>query len=141
VESQSLLEPLTIELSLRQEELLRARQEILSRFGFVIEPFGERTYLLRAVPAILAGQGIEEPVKEALDSLEDDADPAEREEKLTASLACHGAIRAGQILSQEEMRELVKQMEKVTSPRTCPHGRPTMIHLSSGLLEKEFGRI
>ena len=140
VESQSLLEPLTIELSLRQEELFRARQEILARFGFVIEPFGERTYLLRAVPAILAGQGMEEPVKEALDSLEDDANPAEREEKLAASLACHGAIRAGQILSQEEMRELVKQMEKATSPRTCPHGRPTIVHLSSGRLEREFGR-
>ncbi len=141
VESQSLLEPLTIELSLRQEELLRARQEILARFGFVIEPFGERTYLLRAVPAMLAGQGMEEPVKEALDSLEDDVNPAEREEKLAASLACHGAIRAGQILSQEEMRELVKQMEKATSPRTCPHGRPTIVHLSSGRLEREFGRM
>jgi len=141
VEIQSLLEPLTIELSLKQEELLRAKGEMLAQFGFTIEPFGDRTYLLRAVPALLGGRGISEAVKEALDSLEGEATLTRGEERVALSLACHGAVRAGQTLDQEEMRELVRQLEKATSPRTCPHGRPTMIHLSSGRLEKEFGRI
>ena len=95
---------------------------------------------MRAIPAVLAAQGIEEAVKAALDSLEEEASPIKREERIAASLACHSAVRAGQTMSQEEMRELVKQMERADSPRTCPHGRPTMIHLSSGRLEKEFGR-
>lgn len=140
VEVQSLLEPLSVELSPSQEELLKSREEILCQFGFAIEPFGERTYLLRAIPAILAAQGTEEAVKAALDSLEEEASLTKREERIAASLACHGAVRAGQTMSQEEMRELVRQMERADSPRTCPHGRPTMIHLSSGRLEKEFGR-
>ncbi|GAI24827.1 unnamed protein product, partial [marine sediment metagenome] len=63
------------------------------------------------------------------------------EEKIAESLACHSAIKAGQQLSGEEMRELVRQLEQANQPRTCPHGRPTMIHLSSHQLEKEFGRI
>jgi DNA mismatch repair protein MutL len=141
VEIQSLLEPLTIELSLKQEELLGAKGEMLAQFGFTIEPFGDRTYLLRAVPAILGGRGISEAVKETIDSLEGEATPAKGEERVALSLACHSAVRAGQTLDPEEMRELVKQLEKATSPRNCPHGRPTMVHLSSGRLEKEFGRI
>jgi DNA mismatch repair protein MutL len=140
VEVQSLLEPLTIDLSPRQEQLLITRAEVLARFGFVIEPFGQRACLLRAVPAMLAGEGIAEAVKEVLDSLEEETDQAKREERMAMSLACHSAVRAGQVLSQEEMRELLKQLEKATSPRTCPHGRPTMLHLSSGRLQREFGR-
>jgi DNA mismatch repair protein MutL len=56
------------------------------------------------------------------------------------SLACHEAIRAGKTLSVEEMRELVRQLEESDAPNTCPHGRPTMIHLSADVLAREFGR-
>ena len=62
------------------------------------------------------------------------------EERAAYSIACHGAIRAGKTLSQEEMSELVRQLEECQQPHTCPHGRPTMIHLSSSHLEREFGR-
>jgi DNA mismatch repair protein MutL len=140
VDVQSLLEPIAIELSLKQEELLRARGELLAQFGFSMEPFGDRTCLIRAVPAMLVGVGMADAVKEALDSLDDEADPTKGEGRIARSLACHGAVRAGQLLSQEEMRELIGQLERTASPRTCPHGRPTMVHLSSGRLEKEFGR-
>ncbi len=140
VEVQSLLEPVTVEFSLKQGELLKDRGELLAQFGFTIEPFGDRTYLVRAVPAMLAGKGIAEAVKETLDSLDDEADTTKVEGRIARSLACHGAVRAGQLLSQEEMKGLIRQLEKTVSPRTCPHGRPTMIHLSSGRLEREFGR-
>ena len=61
-------------------------------------------------------------------------------ESVAISMACHSAVRAGQTLTDDEMRELVRQLEQTALPHTCPHGRPTMIHLSSGQLEKEFGR-
>lgn len=140
VDVQALLEPLAVELSLKQEEALRTGGDMLAQFGFDIEPFGDRTYLIRAVPAMLTGKGIAEAVKEAVDSLDDEAAGIRKEERIARSLACHGAVRAGQALSQDEMRELIRQLEKATSPRTCPHGRPTMIHLSAGQLNKEFGR-
>jgi len=140
VDVQPLLEPLALDLSLKQEEALRTGGETLAQFGFGIEPFGDRTYLVRAVPAMLVGKGIADAVKEAIDSLEDEAAGANEEERIARSLACHGSVRAGQVLSQEEMGELIRQLEKTTSPRTCPHGRPTMIHLSAGRLEREFGR-
>ena len=56
------------------------------------------------------------------------------------SLACHGAIRAGKTLTLDEMREIVRQLEASESPHTCPHGRPTMVHMSADTLARGFGR-
>jgi DNA mismatch repair protein MutL len=140
VEVQGLLQPITIELSPREEETLRASKEFLAEFGFTIEHFGNRSYVIRAVPALMARANIIEIISMLLDNLASkELNPWE--EKIAQSLSCHGAIRAGQQLSDEEMRELIKQLEQTKQPRACPHGRPTMIHLSSHQLEKEFGRI
>ncbi len=59
---------------------------------------------------------------------------------MAASLACHAAVRAGQTMSDEEQRELLRLLEATEHPRTCPHGRPTMIHLSADALAKQFRR-
>jgi DNA mismatch repair protein MutL len=141
VEVQGLLQPITIEFSPREEETLRASKEFLAEFGFTIEHFGNRSYMIRAVPALMAKVNIIEIITALLDTLASKESPNPWEEKIAQSLACHGAIRAGQQLSNEEMRELIKQLEQTKQPRACPHGRPTMIHLSSHQLEKEFGRI
>jgi len=141
VEVQGLLQPITIDLSPREEETLRASKEFLTEFGFTIEPFGNRSYVIRAIPALMARANIIEIISALLDSLASKESPNPWEEKIAQSLACHGAIRAGQQLSNEEMRDLIKQLEQTRQPRSCPHGRPTMIHLSSHQLEKEFGRI
>ena len=141
VEVQGLLHPITIELSPREEETLRASKEFLAEFGFTIEPFGNRSYVIRAIPALMARANIIEIISALLDNLASKQSPNPWEEKIAQSLACHGAIRAGQQLSNEEMRDLIKQLEQTKQPRACPHGRPTMIHLSSHQLEKEFGRI
>ena len=141
VEVQGLLQPITIEFSPREEETLRASKEFLAEFGFAIEPFGNRSYLIRAIPALVARANIIEIISALIDSLASKESLNPWEEKIAQSLACHGAIRAGQQLSNEEMRELIKQLEQTKQPRTCPHGRPTMIHLNSHQLEKEFGRI
>jgi len=77
---------------------------------------------------------------EVLDSLGVEGDPKSWEEKVALSLACHSAVRAGQLLSAEEMRQLVRELELTELPRTCPHGRPTMVRFTSSQLEREFGR-
>jgi len=140
IEVQGLLQPITMELSPGEEETLKAGGEILASFGFAIEPFGDRSYLVRAVPALLAGADVVATVGALLDDLAGKDGPAAWEERIAHSLSCHGSVRAGQQLSNEEMRELIRQLEQTKQPRTCPHGRPTMMHLSAGQLEKEFGR-
>jgi DNA mismatch repair protein MutL len=139
VEVQGLLQPVTVELTVRQQELLELQAEALSEYGFGIEHFGERTYLVRSVPAVLRGQNVAQSLVEVLDFLAE-GEKGDRREEIAISLACHGAVRAGQALSHEEMRDLIRQLEQASQPRTCPHGRPTMIHLSSSQLEKGFGR-
>ena len=137
VEVQGLLEPVTFEVSPQQEAVLKSQCENLAEFGFSIEPFGERTFLVRAVPALLSGKDWAGMVRELLDS---GGDKGDWREKIAVSMACHSAVKAGQVLTDDEMRELVRQLEQIAIPHTCPHGRPTMIHLSLGQLGKEFGR-
>ncbi len=139
VEVQGLLEPMSIDLTIQQAELIDYSDDILLEAGFTLEQFGERTYLLRAVPSFLKRQDIMPVLTEILDSL-GTTQKTEWQERITASLACHGAIKAGQTLEQREIEELLRQLEQTSAPRTCPHGRPTMICLSSSHLEKEFGR-
>ena len=135
-----MLEPLAIELSPQQEQAMTAYGGLLNELGFTIEPFGERTCLVRTVPAVLNGNNLSEAIRELLDEIGSEQDAQKRDIKAAQSLACHGAIRAGQTLESGEMASLVKQLEHTSQPRTCPHGRPTMIHLSSQQLKKEFGR-
>lgn len=141
VEVQALLQPMTLELSPREEETLSVSKESLAEFGFTIEPFGNRTYLIRAIPALATGANLIEIVSALLDSLTGGDGLTPRQEKVAQSIACHGAVKAGQQLTSEEMRELIKQLEQAKQPRACPHGRPTMIHLSVHQLEREFGRL
>jgi len=138
-EVQGLLEPSTLEVTPRQDAVMRSCLEYLMDFGFALESFGERTYLVRTVPALVAGDDWPSMLKELLDALSGE-EKSQWEEKIVASIACHGAIKSGQTLSDDEMRALVRQLEQTASPHTCPHGRPTVIRLSAAQLEREFGR-
>jgi DNA mismatch repair protein MutL len=91
------------------------------------------------VPRMLSGGDVRQAVNEFLDTMLEEGE-GDRRDRVAMSLACHGAIRAGKTLSLEEMRELVRQLEESDAPNTCPHGRPTMIHLSADVLAREFGR-
>jgi DNA mismatch repair protein MutL len=119
--------------------VLKSHYENLADFGFFIEPFGDRTYLVRTVPVLLHRKDWVGVLRELLDSPSGE-DQSNWAEKIAMTIACHSAVRAGQILSDDEMRELIRQLEQIAIPNTCPHGRPTMIRLSSGQLAKEFGR-
>jgi len=118
----------------------------LNQLGFDIEPFGGETVLVRAVPVMLAQGDIGEAIVEIVDGLteggvaEAGEEAASTAERALISLVCHSAVRAGKTLSLEEMRNLIRQLEETAMPRTCPHGRPTMIHLSVAQLAREFGR-
>jgi DNA mismatch repair protein MutL len=119
--------------------LVSQETEALAAHGFEIEPFGEGSLIVRSLPAQLALGDVREGVVRFLEVMleEDEGDGRDR---VAMSLACHGAIRAGKTLSPEEMRELVLQMEAAESPHTCPHGRPTMVHMSAEALARGFGR-
>ena len=138
-EVQGLLDPTTIEVFPRQDENLKSHYEELIQSGFSIEPFGDRAYLVRSVPVLLDGKDWRAVLWELLDSPSGE-DSGDWTEKVAISIACHSAVRAGQALTDDEMRELIRQLEQADIPNTCPHGRPTMIHLSSNRLEREFGR-
>jgi DNA mismatch repair protein MutL len=138
-EVQGLLAPVSFEVTPRQDAVMRSCVRSLAEFGFALEPFGERTYLVRSVPALVVGDDWPALLREMLDVLAGEA-KSNWEERMVASIACHGAIKAGQALSDEEMKSLVRQMERTANPHTCPHGRPTVIRLSAGQLEREFGR-
>ncbi len=90
------------------------------------------------VPALLYQNDWAGMVKELLDSLS--GKKRDWREEIAISMACHSAVRGGQALTDDEMRELTRQLEQAALPHTCPHGRPTMIRLSSAQLRKEFGR-
>ncbi|MBI4312607.1 MAG: DNA mismatch repair endonuclease MutL [Chloroflexi bacterium] len=137
---QGLLEPLAVELTPAQLHTLEEWKSTLAGFGFQGEAFGERAYLLRGVPAGLRDAGPAALLSEALDLLALAQDPSRAADSLAATIACHSAVRAGDTLSVQEMTVLVRQLEATQSPHTCPHGRPTMLHLSASSLEREFGR-
>ncbi|MFC1948291.1 DNA mismatch repair endonuclease MutL [Chloroflexota bacterium] len=139
VEIQGLLEPATFEVSPGQDEVLKTCYPDLSEFGFSIEPFGNRSYLVRSVPVMLNGKDWSATLRELLDTVGAEKGRDWREQ-LGISFACHGAIRAGQVLTDEEMRELLRQLEQTSAPNTCPHGRPTIIRLTNTQLEREFRR-
>jgi DNA mismatch repair protein MutL len=139
VETQGLLEPVAFEVNPKQEEILKSRCKDLFDFGFSIEPFGDRTYLVRTVPVLLHDKDWAGMLREILDSLSGGS-KGDWEERMVISMACHSAVRAGQALTNNEIRELIRQLEQVVIPNTCPHGRPTVIRISSAQLRKEFGR-
>ena len=139
-EVQGLMEPVTIALDRRQVELLEAHGGLVRQMGFQVEPFGGDTYILRGVSALVAEGDPARSFLDVLDLMSEGGGFESWEERAAYSIACHGAIRAGKTLTTEEMAELGRQLEACEQPHTCPHGRPTMIHMSSARLEREFGR-
>jgi DNA mismatch repair protein MutL len=142
IESQALLEPASVDLDPSRADLLQGKLEILKRLGFDVEPFGGRTFRVRALPALLLGLQPEVALQTVVDEFEEDETPlgSEVEAQLAARVCKRAAVKAGQVLSVMEQAELIRDLEACASPRTCPHGRPTLIHLSVDTLERQFGR-
>lgn len=142
VASQTLLEPLVLDLDPLLAGVLDEHRAMLNELGFQIEPFGRSSFLLRAVASALVVPDVQAAMVDILELLRqgDDLLASQAEERLISAVCKRAAIKAGQTLSLEEMQELIRQLEQCESPRTCPHGRPTVLHFSVEQLEKEFGR-
>jgi DNA mismatch repair protein MutL len=140
--SQALLEPVAVEVAPGAAALLEGQMEALQRIGFTLEPFGGNTFIVRSLPTILGAVDPVRAVRVVVEDFEEDETllAAEVEARLIARVCKRAAVKAGQVLSPAEQVELIRQLEKCVSPRTCPHGRPTMIHLSVDAVERQFGR-
>jgi DNA mismatch repair protein MutL len=142
IASQSLLRPVTITLPAPAAALLASQLPVLQHLGFTVEEFGPNSYQLRALPALFADGDPTAAIKAAVEDFEEDERPLQDqvEARIAARVCKRMAIKAGRVLAPEEQRALLGDLERCESPRTCPHGRPTMIHLSVDMLERQFGR-
>ena len=145
VPSQNLLFPVTVELGPDHCELIDSRREILSQLGLEVAHFGQSTYVVKAVPALISRLSPADILCETLDALrgadrqKDEGIPA-AVDALFASVACKAAIKAGNSLQPEEMLELLHQMEESEVFSHCPHGRPVIKTFSRAEIEKWFHR-
>lgn len=140
---QLLLEPLMFSPGARQSVLFEEIRERLGKMGFMIEDFGPETYAIRAVPSFMHHNFSLKVIADALQELSEEGKNAvlkEKEEILIRSICKGSAVKGGMVLSSQEQEALVRQLEQCQNPRTCPHGRPTMIHMTVDMLEKQFGR-
>ena len=142
IPSQSLLTPAVVTLPPQSAKALESQLSILGQFGFEVEEFGANTFQVRAMPSLFAGSDPSVALRAIVEDFEEDEAPLQNEieKKLAARVCKRMAVKGGQTLSVEEQRALLSDLERCDSPRTCPHGRPTMIHLSVDMLERQFGR-
>jgi DNA mismatch repair protein MutL len=142
IPSQSLLTPAVVELPPAGARLLSGQLAVLQHFGFEVEPFGMGAFRVSAMPVLFAGSDPAAALRALVEDFEEDESPLQAEVELCiAGRVCKRlAVKAGQVLTPEEQRALLNDLEACASPRTCPHGRPTMIHLSVDMLERQFGR-
>lgn len=142
IPAQALLEPVAVELPPASARQLEDQLPLLASLGFQVEHFGGRSFLVRAIPALLAGSDPGAALRVLVEDFEENEAPlgAELEARAIARICKRAAIKAGKTLAPDEQRVLLSDLEACQSPRTCPHGRPTMIHLSVDLLERQFGR-
>ncbi len=133
----------TVQVAPDEAHLIEDKLGLLSELGFELEPFGPNVFVIRSVPAMLADSDPVEVIAGIVDDLAQGNTPGMGtvEEKIVLRVCKSAAVKAGQILSFEQMQGLIRQLERCQSPLTCPHGRPTMIHMSTDQLEHEFGRI
>jgi DNA mismatch repair protein MutL len=143
VASQGLVAGAAVYLSPAQTTLLEDHQELLATLGFQVELFGPNGFMVRAMPAVVGNLDPANALLSVVDDLEKGETPlrGKIEEKIILRVCKTAAIKAGQTLSRQEMEAMIGQLEACHNPHTCPHGRPTLIHLSAAQLARQFGRM
>ncbi len=141
--AQALLMPEVVELDEPSCDRLEERASQLADYGLALERFGPSAMLVRSVPAALARGDVQALVRDVADDLTQNGDAlllGERLDHVLATMACHGSVRAGRMLSVAEMNALLREMERTPRSGQCNHGRPTWVKLAHGDIEKLFGR-
>lgn len=142
IPAQALLSPVSVTLPPHQSDLLNEQLPVLQRLGFEVVPFGPNTFQVRAMPSLFGGQDPAQALRALVEDFEGDETPLgeEIEARVAARVCKRMAVKGGQVLTPAEQEALLRSLEACESPRTCPHGRPTMLHLSVDMLERQFGR-
>jgi DNA mismatch repair protein MutL len=143
IATQPLLIPEIVELS--ETAILNITEKLpeLRTLGFIIEPYGEKTVVVRELPALLQHTDIHSLIRNIADDLQETGEVLSAQEALEhvcGTIACHGSIRSGRRLNIEEMNALLRQMESTPHSGQCNHGRPTYVELKLTDVEKLFGR-
>jgi DNA mismatch repair protein MutL len=142
--AQQLLVPETVEVGFREAHALEKIIPELGSFGLVIEPFGGNTFVIKSVPSFLTGRDVKPliiEISENLTTVGQSPGLQKALEQCCEIMACHGAIRANQQLSDQQINGLLEQLDACDNPSHCPHGRPTWIKWDQTMLEKLFKRI
>lgn len=141
--SQSIMPPVIIQTSAKEEQVVLEHLEAFSDMGFEIEEFGDHTFCMRAVPVDLFGCSYQELFREMVDEMMEGhltGAPDVVLEKL-ASMACKAAVKGNMKISREEAVKLIDELLTLDNPYHCPHGRPTIISMNKQEIEKKFKRI
>ena len=139
LESQQLLIPQKIEVTAVEKSIISENHEIFSEFGFDIDQFSDNEMLLRAVPAFDFREDVKNVLQKLLEDLKNENEIKDLRENIIISMSCKGAVKAGQKLDMNEMRNMVRRLHEV-GKYTCPHGRPIIVKLTKNDLDKMFGR-
>ena len=142
--AQKLVVPETLELNFREAEILAQMIPDLKTFGLEIEPFGKNSFVIKAVPGLLAGHDLKPMIAVIVEkAAETGYSPGLKEEldQCRRVMACHGSLRARQALTPEQIRQLLVQLDECEHPSHCPHGRPTWIRWDLATLQKSFKRL
>jgi DNA mismatch repair protein MutL len=143
VPAQRLLVPLTLQATPKDADWISRHSELLNRAGIVLEPFGSGTFKIDTLPTYLRGDDPAQLVRDIIDELRDlSAENARLRlgEDMIAKTVCRHAVKANDVLREPELVRLIQDLLACELPYCCPHGRPTMIQISYGELEKKFGR-
>jgi DNA mismatch repair protein MutL len=144
VESQRLLMPIVLELSLAQQAVFAEIAEELQHNGFEAEPFGARSVAVKVAPAGVDAGAVEKMLHELLDQISREEQSLNLEKirgRIAASIACHAAIKINMPLEQNKMEWLLAELAKTDHPMSCPHGRPVVLRYSVKDIQKAFKRI
>ena len=141
VEIQRFLDPFVLEVDDFQREFLEENLESITSLGYLVEEFGTNSMILRGVPKIISTK---DPVDSFVELINNDSrkfmNMPSSFEKIVATIACHGSVRAGDKLAITQMEDLIKQLKFAENSNNCPHGRPTVLNFDTKTIETYFGR-
>ncbi|MFN7112053.1 MAG: DNA mismatch repair protein MutL, partial [Brevundimonas sp.] len=143
VTRQALLTPEVVDLDPAEAERVASRAEELAEMGLIVEAFGAGAVLVRETPAMLGDTDVQGLIRDIADDLAEHGAALSLKERMAevcGTMACHGSVRSGRILTAPEMNALLRQMEATPHSGQCNHGRPTYVELKLHDLEKLFGR-
>ena len=141
VEIQRFLDPFVLEVDDFQREFLEENLESITSLGYLVEEFGTNSMILRGVPKIISTK---DPVDSFIELINNDSrkfmNMPSSFEKIVATIACHGSVRAGDKLAITQMQDLIDQLKFAENSNNCPHGRPTVLNVDTKTIETYFGR-